>query len=140
LTLYPLGAQKLYQHIHEDFFQGKSKSAANNLMVWGKLSSEIGYLATLATMIFYAPFNLPHVTLIGERSRGVLSDMLLKQLPNGWAVSMSNEIYRAAAGNVYEGVGISKQIEPQVFHQTDFYAGLIKTVDTAHVFLTRKAH
>jgi carboxyl-terminal processing protease len=50
---------------------------------------------------------LPHVTTLGQNTAGMLSDNLNKVLPNGWTYSLSNEIYTAADGRCYEGVGIA---------------------------------
>ena len=58
---------------------------------------------------------LPNVTTVGEATLGILSDNLLKCLPNGWEVSLSNEIYTAADGNVYEVVGVPPDFSEPVF-------------------------
>lgn len=47
-----------------------------------------------------------HVTIIGENSRGAMSDALTKALPNGWGISISNEKYMDERGNNYEFTGI----------------------------------
>lgn len=59
--------------------------------------------------------SLPNVTHAGERTRGALSDVLYKHLPNGWTVTISNEIYTDPAGIVWEGEGIRPEIEIPVF-------------------------
>ncbi|HZP10801.1 MAG TPA: S41 family peptidase [Nevskiaceae bacterium] len=48
----------------------------------------------------------PHVRCVGTPTAGMLSDNLNKILPNGWTYSLSNEVYTAADGEVYEGRGI----------------------------------
>lgn len=48
---------------------------------------------------------LPNVTHVGQPTNGSFSDVLNKTLPNGWAVSLSNEIYRDPAGTIWEGRG-----------------------------------
>lgn len=48
---------------------------------------------------------LPNVTMLGENTAGAYSDMLLRKLPNGWSFSLSNEVYTAADGQLYEKVG-----------------------------------
>ncbi len=48
----------------------------------------------------------PQVRCLGAPTAGMLSDNLNKVLPNGWTYSLSNEIYTAADGEVYEGRGI----------------------------------
>lgn len=45
-------------------------------------------------------------TRIGARTNGILSDMNEFKLPNGWSFTLSNEIYRAADGVIYEHVGV----------------------------------
>ncbi len=50
--------------------------------------------------------SLPNVTHIGEPTRGSLSDILDKTLPNGWAITLSNEIYTDHQGHLWEGPGI----------------------------------
>ncbi|KZE08750.1 MULTISPECIES: S41 family peptidase [Sphingomonas] len=49
---------------------------------------------------------LPHVRHVGGRTRGALSDQLVKPLPNGWSLTLPAEAYRAADGKFYEGTGI----------------------------------
>lgn len=73
---------------------------------------------TLCMMVY------PHVTRVGESTQGVLSDVLGKQLPNGWKVGISNEVYTAADENCYEGMGIPVQVELPVFVPEYFYGGL----------------
>lgn len=49
---------------------------------------------------------LPRVTTVGESTAGILSDNLIKSLPNGWELSLSNEIYEDHEGRCFEAVGI----------------------------------
>jgi hypothetical protein len=49
---------------------------------------------------------LPNTRSFGQTTYGALSDELYFRLPNGWRGQISNEIYRAADGRVYESVGI----------------------------------
>ena len=51
------------------------------------------------------------VTVLGERTSGHFSDQLGEKLPNGWAVDLSNERYRAADGIIYEVEGAPVDIE-----------------------------
>ena len=74
---------------------------------------------------------LPHVTLVGQPSTGILSDNLKKHLPNGWATSISNEFYCSADGQLFEGPGIPVDIETPVFQKQDFNAGYHMAVDKA---------
>jgi carboxyl-terminal processing protease len=53
---------------------------------------------------------LPQVTVLGQRTLGVFSDTLYRRLPNGWEFTVSNEVYRAPDGALFEGVGIPPQV------------------------------
>jgi len=50
--------------------------------------------------------GLPNVTLVGEATRGGLSDQIERTLPNGWSFSVPSEVYSDAKGNEYEEVGV----------------------------------
>lgn len=54
--------------------------------------------------------ELPGVTLVGEATRGAMSDMLYKRLPNGWVYTLSNQEYRARDGLCYEADGYPPDI------------------------------
>ena len=53
---------------------------------------------------------LPNVTHIGAATRGSLSDILDKRLPNGWELSLSNEVYLDHERTSWEGLGIKPHI------------------------------
>jgi C-terminal processing protease CtpA/Prc len=53
---------------------------------------------------------LPNVVHLGEATDGSLSDELWKTLPNGWTLSLSNEIYLDSDGVLWEGRGIQPEI------------------------------
>jgi carboxyl-terminal processing protease len=58
---------------------------------------------------------LPHVVHVGETTRGALSDMVNKPLPNGWLLNLPAEVYRDPAGRWYEVTGIPPQVQAEVF-------------------------
>jgi len=94
--------------------------------------------ASAAEVCLYGLLALPQAVLLGEPSRGVLSDMLLMGLPNGWRTSLSNEIYTACDGVCYEGQGISPHIPIPVFRTADFYAGLKAPVEQALTWMNQR--
>jgi C-terminal processing protease CtpA/Prc len=57
--------------------------------------------------------QLPQVTLMGRPTSGELSDILARELPNGWQIGLSNEVYAAPDGVVYEIVGIPPHVRPE---------------------------
>lgn len=72
------------------------------------LTSEL--TASAAEIFVLALLQRPGLTLIGEPTEGILSDTLERHLPNGWYLTLSNEVYRAFDGQVYEDVGIPPHI------------------------------
>ena len=63
--------------------------------------------------------QLPHVTHRGSRTRGAISDILNKRLPNGWELALSNEAYLDVDGHCWEAKGISPQVSVPVFTRED---------------------
>lgn len=59
--------------------------------------------------------SLENVTHFGEPTRGALSDKLSKSLPNGWEITLSNEVYTDVEGEVWEGRGIRPKQNRVVF-------------------------
>jgi len=62
---------------------------------------------------------LPNTTHVGASTRGALSDVLEKELPNGWEIELSNEIYADSAGKLWEGRGIKPIRSFDVFSPQD---------------------
>ena len=80
-----------------------------------KFAGPVVYLCSRDTLsaaeIFsMAMMSMPNVTSLGEPTVGALSDTHSVYLPNGWRLRMSNEVYKAVDGVVYEGVGIPVDI------------------------------
>jgi hypothetical protein len=50
--------------------------------------------------------SMSHIKRIGAATQGALSTALEKTLPNGWAFSISNEIYMDTNGISYENTGV----------------------------------
>ncbi len=61
----------------------------------------------------------PHVKIIGKHTNGMLSDMLEKPLPNGWSLSVSNEVFLDHKGKCFEAVGIPVDIARPIFDLDD---------------------
>jgi hypothetical protein len=72
------------------------------------LTSEL--TASAAEIFILALLQHPGLTLIGDPTLGILSDTLERHLPNGWHMTLSNEIYRAFDGETYEDIGIPPHI------------------------------
>ena len=72
--------------------------------------------AEVLTLTLRALDNVIHV---GQRTRGAFSTVLTKYLPNGWELSLSNEVFRDHEGVLWEGRGVKPQVELEVFNATD---------------------
>jgi len=79
--------------------------------------------------------ELPNVTHMGESTRGALSEVLPKTLPNGWSVSISNESYLDGQGVLWEAKGIPPEIELQIFNPDNIFEGHLDAVRQAAAFL-----
>ncbi|AOT06518.1 S41 family peptidase [Pseudoalteromonas luteoviolacea] len=73
--------------------------------------------------------QLPHVTLVGEQTAGSLSDALHFTLPNGWQMSLSNEVYRNAQGDMFEHIGFTPEHHVPAFSKYDLEMQRFETYD-----------
>ncbi|MBN1318992.1 MAG: serine hydrolase [Anaerolineales bacterium] len=110
--------------------QGDGQFTGPVVLLTSKATVSAAEIFTLSMM------SLPHVTRMGESTQGVLSDVLPKRLPNGWLVGISNEVYTACDGQLYEGSGIPVHQEVPVFLPFFFYSGLQYSLDKAVMLLT----
>lgn len=67
--------------------------------------------ASAAENFVHVLTTLPNVTSVGERTAGIFSDMLSRTLPNGWMVTLSNQVYLDSQGRCNEVLGITPRIE-----------------------------
>ncbi len=91
--------------------------------------------ASAGEILVLGMMSCPNVTRVGEATLGILSDNLYKSLPIGWEVSLSNEIYEAPDGALYEAAGIPPQVETPVFDPADVRGGLRVAVDRARAII-----
>jgi carboxyl-terminal processing protease len=71
---------------------------------------------------------LPNVVHVGTTTRGALSDLIEKPLPNGWALALAGEIYRDPQGENYEVRGIPPQVEFDMFPPDELIGGHARRV------------
>ncbi|KZN64642.1 S41 family peptidase [Pseudoalteromonas luteoviolacea] len=69
------------------------------------------------------------VTKVGEETAGALSDALRFTLPNGWRISLSNEVYRNAQGDAFEHIGFIPDHQVPAFSRHDLEAQRFETYD-----------
>lgn len=75
--------------------------------------------------------QFPYVTLIGERTATVHSDELLLPLPNGWQATISNEVFAAPDGTIYEGRGIPPEVVVPYFTSDVLESGQDPVIEAA---------
>ncbi|MBX7492826.1 S41 family peptidase [Qipengyuania sp. 1NDW9] len=83
-----------------------------------------GELATLALR------QNPRVVHAGGVTRGSFSTPLAKRLPNGWLLELSNEVFAAPDGSVYEESGIAPQVPLAVYPADAPVEGHWRAVET----------
>lgn len=102
----------------------------NNASRWTKPVALITDSVTVsaAEVLTLSMRALPNVTHMGATTRGAMSDALEKSLPNGWRFTLSNEIYRAPNGEVYEARGIAPAVALPIFDPTDLFESHAKAM------------
>jgi carboxyl-terminal processing protease len=60
--------------------------------------------------LLLALMGRPGVVRVGETTASAFSDQLAKTMPNGWTFSVSNEVFEAIDGKVYETKGIPPNV------------------------------
>jgi carboxyl-terminal processing protease len=123
-----------YTDTQEVYFEPQGKRQFTGRVYY--LQSD--YTVSAAEIFSLAMMALPNVTRVGTRTHGILSDALEKTLPNGWSLGLSNEVYVAADGNLYEGRGIPPDIEVKAQTAGSFHERMRLDIDTA-LALIRKA-
>lgn len=73
----------------------------------------------------------PHITRIGENTQGVYSDVLVRQLPNGWRFGLPNEVFLTEQGKHFEATGVPPEIRIPVFPKADLEAGRDSALEKA---------
>jgi C-terminal processing protease CtpA/Prc len=75
--------------------------------------------------------QLPQVKTLGEATNGIFSTALPKELPNGWLLTLSNEVATDAGGQVYEKTGIPVSLAAPFPGQADREAGTDPGIEKA---------
>ena len=80
--------------------------------------------------------ELAQVRLIGENTNGSLSDMMVRDLPNGWQFTLSHQVYRDPKGDIFEGTGIPPH-ETYTFDVAGFSEGRDTLLERALAMVSR---
>jgi hypothetical protein len=85
------------------------------------ITSEVTASAAEAFVLMMRAF--PHVTHVGERTRGGLSSLLPKPFPNGFRVTLAYQRVLDDTGTSYEGVGIPPERTVELFPDSNMAGG-----------------
>lgn len=77
------------------------------------------------------------VTLIGEKTVGILSSVLDRELPNGWTFGLSHQRIKSSSGTDYERVGVPPDIQVSD-SEAMFDQGSDAILESALTFLDRQ--
>lgn len=69
------------------------------------------YTASAAEVFLFAMKDLPNITIVGDSTEGIFSDMYEFKLSNKWQVSLSHQKFYSSDMVNYEGKGIPPDIE-----------------------------
>lgn len=75
--------------------------------------------------------DFPNVVVVGDRTGGVHSDTLIKYLPNGWRFTLSNEVFTAPDGTMYETVGVPPDLLAPYDPEANFAEGVDPQIEKA---------
>ena len=84
--------------------------------------------ASAAEIFALGALSYPEIIRIGSPTAGIFSELLWKELPNGWEFSLSNEVYSDSKGQSYEGIGIPVKHDMHYpKDRAEFYDGFYNT-------------
>lgn len=86
--------------VQKYFIKPSKKSEKKIYLLTSPFSSSSTEIFVLGSLSFN---NLER---LGSKTNGIFSELLWKQLPNGWEYSLSNEVYMDTKDKTYEGDGI----------------------------------
>ncbi len=116
------------RHVLSTYSMGEDPSSARALFIGPggprQFTKPVYVLTSNATVSAGETLTLmllafPHVKQVGETTRGCLSSLLNKGMPNAFHVTLSNEVWLTPEGKVPEGCGIKPAVEFPVFEEAN---------------------
>lgn len=87
--------------------EGKSQYTKNVVVLTHRFTISAAETFTMAMS------RIEHVTIVGDTTSGAFSDMVSRELPNGWIYTLSIGDWRTFDGISYEGIGLPPDIVVQ---------------------------
>lgn len=88
------------------------------------------WTASAGETFAWAMNTQPHVTQVGDTTAGGFTDVISRELPNGWLYFVGVGDYRNANGKSEEGIGVAPQIQV-INTKEDITAGKDKVLEKA---------
>ena len=88
--------------------------------------------ASAAEAFVVATSALSNVTRVGDTTMGIMSDQFARVLPNGWFVTLSNQMNYGPDGRLYENIGVPVHVATEF----PFYGLSKRVVDQGIVIAT----
>ena len=90
--------------VQKYYIKPSKKSEKNIYLLTSPFSSSSTEIFVLGSLSFN------NFERLGSKTNGIFSELLWKQLPNGWEYSLSNEVYMDTKDKTYEGNGIDVDV------------------------------
>ncbi len=91
--------------------------------------------ASAAEVFALTMSQLSTVTLVGQATQGIFSDVLEFALPNGRQLGISNEVYLTPSDVWLEGTGVPVNVEVEYFSKNDRDSGIDSGIENALAIL-----
>jgi carboxyl-terminal processing protease len=104
--------------------QGKSQYTRKVILLTHRFTVSAAETFTLTMK------RIPSVTVVGDTTSGAFSDMIIRELPNGWYYSISVGDWRDYSEKSFEGIGIAPDILVRN-DSLDVTKGIDKALETA---------
>ena len=82
--------------------------------------------------------RIPKVTMVGENTQGVFSDVWGRKLPNGWTFGLPTELYLTRSGKSFDGPGVAPDIRVPVYPAEDLARGRDGAIERAIKVLAKR--
>ncbi len=109
----------------------------NNFANFEKIILSSGFSGSATESFLIASHNFPNSLTIGERSKGILSDSYVFELPNGMFFGTYSDKVYSFDGKVYENIGVSVNIETEM-KESDFIKGIDTVLEYAIDLIKKK--
>lgn len=99
-------------------------SAANNTMIKPLVLITGSETSSAAEVFSLSLSTQNHVTILGEKTEGILSNAVERHLPNGWTFTIAPDQYRSLQGHWYESTGLPVDLHNHPYSRSSRQTGV----------------